>query len=230
VRQKVHGIFGTVVTICVMNLSRFKLTDLHIIFMNSGDFFEICLRGEIGNHYNKKVVKALDNSVYIIYTIVMMHMKFKNRTKTSYTFLRVILKISEIDKQTRYYGTDHPLYNAEIHMIKCIKENEGIHVMGLADMLGVTKGAVSHIIMKLEHKGMVVKDTDPRNLSRLMLRLTAKGEMAYLQHEKLHRKYDALFNAALKNATDENKAFLKSFLNSLEEQIDILAKEEHTEF
>ena len=55
-------------------------------------------------------------------------------------------------------------------MIKSIKENEGIHVTGLAEMLGVTKGAVSQIIMKIEKKKMIVKDTDPRNLSRLVLR------------------------------------------------------------
>jgi len=155
----------------------------------------------------------------------MMNMKFKNRAKISYTFLRVVIKISELDRRTRYYGTDQPLYEAEIHMIKSIKENEGIHVTGLADMLGVTKGAVSQIIMKLEHKGMISKDTDPRNLSRLVLRLTSKGETAYLHHEKLHQKYDGLFNAVLENATEENKAFLKSFLNSLDEQIDTFEKE-----
>ncbi len=140
--------------------------------------------------------------------------------------MRIVTKISELDRKTRYYGTDHPLYEAEIHMIKSIKENEGIHVTGLADMLGVTKGAVSQIIMKLEHKDMIIKDTDPRNLSRLVLRLTSKGETAYLQHEKLHQKYDELFYAVLENATEENKAFLKSFLNSLDEQIDIFEKEE----
>lgn len=160
----------------------------------------------------------------------MMNMKFKNKTKMSYTFLRIVTKISEFDKKTRYYGTDHPLYEAEIHMIKSIKENEGIHVTGLADMLGVTKGAVSQIIMKLEHKGMIRKDTDPRNLSRLMLKLTSKGETAYLHHEKLHQKYDELFNDLLENATEENKTFLKSFLNLLDEQIDTFEKEEHTEF
>jgi len=158
-----------------------------------------------------------------------MNMKFKNRTKMSYTFLRIVTKISELDRKTRYYGTDHPLYEAEIHMIKSIKENEGIHVTGLADMLGVTKGAVSQIIMKLEHKGMIIKDTDPHNLSRLVLRLTSKGETAYLHHEKLHQKYDELFNGTLENATEENKAFLKSFLNSFEEQIDIFEKEEQIE-
>ncbi len=154
----------------------------------------------------------------------MMNMKFKNRNKISYTFLRIVSKISEFDKKTRYYGTDKPLYEAEIHMIKSIKENEGIHVTGLADMLGVTKGAVSQTIMKLDHKGMIIKDTDPRNQSRLVLRLTSKGNIAYMHHEKLHQKYEELFNALLENATEENKMFLKGFLNSLEKQIDAFEK------
>jgi len=143
--------------------------------------------------------------------------------------MRIVAKISELDKKIRYYGTDRPLYEAEIHMIKSIKENEGIHVTGLADMLGVTKGAVSQIIMKLERKGMIIKDTDPSNLSRLVLKLTSKGETAHLHHENLHQKYDKLFNTMLENATDENKTFLKSFLNSLDEQIDTFEKEENTE-
>ncbi len=154
----------------------------------------------------------------------MMNYKSKNRTKLSYTFLRVMTKLSEIDKKTRYYGTEQPLYEAEIHMIKSIKENEGIHVTGLADMLGVTKGAVSQIIQKLERKDMIVKDTDPRNLSRLVLRLTLKGETAYQHHEELHREFDTFFNSALENATEENRAFLYSFLNQLEKKIDDFEK------
>lgn len=160
----------------------------------------------------------------------MMNMKFKNRLKISYTFLRVVTNISKLNRKTRYYGTDQPLYEAEIHMIKSIKENEGIHVTGLADMLGVTKGAVSQIIMKLKHKGMIVKDTDPRNLSRLILRLTVKGETAYLHHEKLHQEFDRLFNAALETATEENRSFLKDFLNALDEQINDFEKQEHEDF
>lgn len=112
-------------------------------------------------------------------------------------------------------------------MIKSIKENEGIHVTGLADMLGVTKGAVSQIIKKLERKGMVVKDTDPRNLSRLVLKLTLKGKTAYMYHEKMHQEIDEFFNIALKNATEKNKKFLKDLLNSLDEEIDAFEKREH---
>lgn len=158
---------------------------------------------------------------------MIMNLKFKNRTKTSYTFLRIVTKISKLDKKIRYYGTDSPLHEAEIHMIKSIKENEGIHVTGLADMLGVTKGAVSQIIMRLEYKGMIIKDTDPRNLSRLALRLTPKGETAYQHHEKKHQEFEELFNALLEGTTEDNKVFLNIFLNSLDEKIDAIEKEEY---
>ena len=155
----------------------------------------------------------------------MMNMKFERRNRISYTMLRVVGKIFEIDKQTRAYGTDVQLYDAEIHMIKSIKENEGIHVTGLADMLGVTKGAVSQVIMKLEKKGMIVKDVDPKNLSRLMLRLTSKGETAYVHHEELHGEFEQLVDSVLDETTEENKAFLKSFLDALEEKIDSYSSE-----
>lgn len=157
----------------------------------------------------------------------MMYYKCKNRNKISYTFLRVITNLSQINKKIRNYGTDEPLHEAEIHMIKSIKDNEGIHVTGLAEMLGITKGAVSQMIKKLERKGMIIKDTDPKNLSRLVLRLTQKGNTAYLYHEELHREFDALFSSALENATEENKVFLKKFLDSLDEKINSFEKKEH---
>lgn len=163
---------------------------------------------------NKVLTKEYSN--YILYGM----MKFKNNKKISYIFLRIVIKLFQLDKKTRYYGTDQSLYEAEIHMIKSIKENEGIHVTGLADMLGVTKGAVSQIIMKLERKGMIIKETDPNNLSRLVLRLTQKGNIAYLHHENLHREFEELFISILENATEKNIEFLKSFLSTLEDQID----------
>jgi len=151
-------------------------------------------------------------------------MKFKNSGKISYVFLRIAAKLSEIDKMTRYYGTDQPLFFAEIHMLKSIRENEGIHITGLADMLGVTKGAVSQIVMKLERKGMIIKDVDPGNSSKLLLTLTPKGRVAYLNHEKLHRAFDNLFYAALQDVTEENKIFLNDFLDSVDRKIDACDK------
>lgn len=147
---------------------------------------------------------------------ILTNMKSENREKPSYTFLRLMVEFSEFDKKTRCYGTDTPLYEAEIHTIKAIEENEGIHATGLAEILGVTKGAVSQILNRLEAKGMIVKNVDSKNLSKLSLKLTSKGKTAYLNHQKLHHDYDELFEAALDGATEHDREFLKRFLQSLE--------------
>lgn len=147
-------------------------------------------------------------------------MNFANKGKISYIFLRVIVKFLDIDKRTRCYGTDKQLFNAEIHMIKAIKENEGLHVTGLANILGVTKGAVSQIIGKLEKKGMIIKDKDADNQSKLILRLSPKGEIAYSSHEKYHQQIDDVVNEILKDASDEEIGFLKDFLLSLDDELE----------
>jgi len=150
----------------------------------------------------------------------MVRVNSKNRTKISYSLLRVAWKLFEVDKRTRYYGTNEQLYEAEIHMIKAIRENKDIHVTGLADKLGVTKGAVSQITMKLQKKGMISKDKDASNLSRIVLKLTPKGETAYIAHEKLHQKFNETVDKILAGVSVEKIVFLKKFLNSIENKID----------
>ncbi|XFA99647.1 MarR family winged helix-turn-helix transcriptional regulator [Candidatus Izemoplasma sp. B36] len=156
----------------------------------------------------------------------MTDYKFENRSKISYTFLRIISKLTKFNSETRNYGTDKPLHEAEIHMIKSIKENEGIHITALAEMLGITKGAVSQISIKLEKKGMIIKVPDPANLSRLQMKLTEKGEIAHRYHLKLHKMFDDSFYHIVNKLTEEEKAVLRKFLNDLDnEMIKILKKE-----
>lgn len=147
------------------------------------------------------------------------NMNFKTNTTPSYTFLRLVTKISEIDKKTRKYGTDQDLHNAEIHMIKAIFENKDIHVTALAEMLGVTKGAISQVLLKLQKKGMIIKEPDSKNLSRLLLNVTDKGKIAYLTHEKMHKEFNNTFYDVLSKFNDEEKAVVKKFLDGLENKI-----------
>jgi DNA-binding MarR family transcriptional regulator len=133
----------------------------------------------------------------------------------------------EIDKKTRYYGTDVPLFYAEIHLIKAIKENEGIHITGLARYLEVTKGAVSQMLMKLEKKGFVVKEKDPGNQSRFLLKLTPKGETAHLNHMRLHQEFDEIINDLFKDQDQANMEFLRHFLARLIEKMERYDDQDH---
>ncbi|QTX32557.1 winged helix DNA-binding protein [Aminithiophilus ramosus] len=143
-----------------------------------------------------------------------------SQTRISYGLLFVIVRLQELERKTHTYGTDEPLFIAEIHMVKAIREHPEAHLTALADRLGVTKGAVSQLVKKLEEKGMIVKDRDPANRARVVLSLTAKGEKAYALHERAHRDFDDLVEGLLQEATAEERAFLQDFISRLTRALD----------
>ena len=131
-------------------------------------------------------------------------------------FFRVAAKFSEIDENSKCEIEDENFVNTEMHIVKLIKEHEGIHVTGIAEMLGVTKGAVSQVLGRLEKKGVVVKERDDKNMSRLVLKLTPKGERLYEVHEAFHAELNEIIKETLDNSTEENRIFLKNFLDTVE--------------
>ena len=163
--------------------------------------------------------------MHLLKRIYAIHMKRMNRnelkrTNINYSLLSIIEKFFEIDKKTRYYGTDKPLFHAEIHTIKAIKENKGIHITGLAEYLGVTKGAVSQIAIKLDRKGLIIKEKDADNLSRFLLQLTPLGELAYSNHLQFHENFNKMIDDLLKDESKDKILFLKNFLMMLDDKLD----------
>ncbi|WP_410470653.1 MarR family winged helix-turn-helix transcriptional regulator [Clostridium sp.] len=128
--------------------------------------------------------------------------------------LYLALALVDLDKKTRFYGTDVPIFHSEIHVIMAIAEHPGIHVGGLADILGVTKGAVSEILKKLERKALVTKEVDELNLSRYSLNLTEKGRKAHNNHLQYHAVLNSMVEEELNHASDQEIKFLTSFLSS----------------
>ncbi len=138
-----------------------------------------------------------------------------NKHKIAYESLDLAFALMELDKKTRYYGTDVPIFHSEIHVIKAIAEHSCIHVGGLAEILGVTKGAVSEILKKLERKALVKKEVNDLNLSRYLLSLTEKGEKAHKNHMHYHAIINSMVENELQNATEEEIQFLSNFLLAL---------------
>lgn len=149
----------------------------------------------------------------------MMNIDNIKKVEISYLLLELIEKILEIEKKARYYGTDTPLFHSEIHIIEAIKENEGIHITGLAENLGVTKGAVSQVAIKLQKKGLIIKERDLNNYSKFLLKLTPKGEVAYNNHLKFHQELDQVLTEILNGESQDKINFLINFLKILESKL-----------
>ncbi len=98
--------------------------------------------------------------------------------------------IANAGKKPHNYSTDEDIYRSEIHIMKLIGDYGDLHVSELARKFGVTKGAISQTLKKLERKGLVTKHLDETNNTRLLAELTEKGKKAYLNHEQSHSESD----------------------------------------
>jgi DNA-binding MarR family transcriptional regulator len=136
------------------------------------------------------------------------------------TFLRIVNKVIENQKRSRRYGIAEKLYPAEIHTLMAIGNSENVHVSELARLQGVTRGAVSQMIERLNKKGLIEKHVDPANATRVLLNLTDKGKMAFDAHERFHQETDAPLFDYIERLSEKEYAFAQKFLGKLEDMVD----------
>ena len=129
-----------------------------------------------------------------------------------FALLSLVNQFYKLERQCRNFGTDVEIHLVEIQMIMTIHNAQGIHVNGLAQKLGITKGSVSEMLRKLERKGLVHKEKDPLKMTRLNIYLTDKGLLAHQNHICLHQKLD---NLVLEAAAEHGPELLKSFTSLL---------------
>lgn len=95
-------------------------------------------------------------------------------------FNRILHLYSAIDKKPKDFGTGDLLYVSEIHAVYLIGSNPEINMTRLAELAGVTRGAVSQMVKRLVSKRYVAKFKVFNN-KEVNLRLTDKGYII-LQH------------------------------------------------
>ena len=137
------------------------------------------------------------------------------------SFVRVINKFNRFEKVPMDFGVDEKLYPSEIHTIEAIGNYQGANVTELSEMLGITKGAVSQMILKLSGKQFVKKVKNPNNDKEIFLELTEKGRQAFNGHEKFHREMYMDFLQYLGNFSNKDFRNFKAILHKIEKHLDL---------
>ncbi len=127
-------------------------------------------------------------------------------------YLILIEMIAKSGKSPNDYGTDVEIYRSEIHIINIIGYYPDVHISKIARKFGVTKGAISKIIKKLEKKGLVEKVIDKTNNTRTLVKLTDIGMKAYDIHEKYHKEYNRDIFLYLEGLDEYELNILATFL------------------
>ena len=132
-------------------------------------------------------------------------------------FYKLVKLANQLEKTPRRFGTDESLSGTEIHLVELIGDtDERLSVTDLSRLLGITKGAVSQTLKRIENKGLIFKSDDPENLSRVIVKLTSKGKTAYFSHKHWHETMDGGFKEYFMGLNQNRIDFLLEFLDKVE--------------
>ncbi len=146
--------------------------------------------------------------------------------KISKKIERIIDKVLFLEKKKIFQYGEILLYPSEIHIILFIDEykENAKNATRIAEKLGVTKGAVSQTLTRLEKKGIISKIKDPFNKNELTLILTDKGKEALKEFRVLQKMRSSGHDNILKNFSESDKHIIFDFLRRFEEMLESLQK------
>ena len=141
----------------------------------------------------------------------------KEKMKIHGKFQSLMHLARKLDQAPKKFGTDDLLSHSEIHLIEIIGDHEDLSVTDIARSLSITKGAVSQNLKRLEKKGLSKKETDPKNASRAIVKLTSKGMTAFWAHKHWHERMDGGFADYISDLNPDEFKIILGFLNRVED-------------
>jgi len=123
-------------------------------------------------------------------------------------FIRLVHGYNAMEKLPVRHAKDFDLFHSERHMLDKAGENPGINVTEFARVVGVTKGAVSQVIKKLENKGLVRRYKKGNNDKEVFIDLTEKGEQVCEERKRINRETIREISEELRRYSDDEVAFL----------------------
>lgn len=117
----------------------------------------------------------------------------------------------------REYFPGDLLYMREAHIIIEIGPHGVENVSELGERLGVTQGAISQQLGKLEKKGYLIRIQAQNDRRQFSVELTEKGKRLYELHQELDRKQYDIVKSFFRDFTGEELEVIKRFDKRFEE-------------
>ena len=140
-------------------------------------------------------------------------------------FTRILHLYSAIDKKPRDFGTGDRLYVSEIHAIHYIAANPEINMTRLAEISGVTKGAISQTVKRLVSKRYIARYKS-KNKKEIHLRLSDKGYVINKMHEEFEKERFVFAEKLYENASQHDIALIKNLFSIIYDNIRQMSEED----
>lgn len=135
-------------------------------------------------------------------------------------FFRVVNKYNALEKLPVKHGSKHDLYHSERHMLDRLGDHPDLNMSELAALAGVTKGAISQTVKKLEGKGLVRRYKKGSSDKEIFVELTESGQGVYRQRQQHNAETLAPLTRELASYTENDLAAVRKFFRWLDRFMD----------
>ena len=129
-------------------------------------------------------------------------------------FLKILNLYAVISRKPKDYGTGDLLYLSEVHTISMVGKNDFLNMTQLAEIMGVTRGAISQTIRKLVSKNFIIK-SNSRNRKEINLELSEKGRIVFLGLATFHKEIFAFAEPLYEAAQPQDIALVKRLFDAI---------------
>jgi DNA-binding MarR family transcriptional regulator len=135
-------------------------------------------------------------------------------------FIKLANKYHSLEKIPVDYGVGKDLYHSERHLLDQIGDYPEKNITELAQFMGVTKGAISQTVKKLETKGIVNRYKGEENEKEVFIELTEIGKSVYEKHKEVNQRSTLPLHEELKKYSDDKVYFLVEMFKWMDKFLD----------
>ena len=136
------------------------------------------------------------------------------------SFLRMVNKYKAMEKFTTSYGTEAVFYHSERHMLDVMRDHPELNITDLARQMGVTKGAISQVVAKLEQKGAVERYKGTEDDKQVLVRLTQLGQIITTHHHEVNERTVQELSTFIEDRSHDQVEFLCDVFEWIEQHLD----------
>ncbi len=129
--------------------------------------------------------------------------------------LETISKLSFLERKRKITYKGIKLYPSEIHLLLFVYHIQDKNITQIADHLGLTKGAISQTLSRLNKKGIIAKETEPMQKNQLHIQFTEKGRMLMDHVNEFRSSLETEFFRYLESKSNKEKELISEFLDKM---------------
>ena len=126
-----------------------------------------------------------------------------------------IALLVSLDKKRIVIHEGENLHPSEIRLLMFLYHDQDTNITAIAELMGLTKGAISQTLSRLQKKGIITKEMYPEKKNELHVQFTDSGNQLMDDLNKSKKSLEGKYRRYIQTLSDKEKEAISNFLDKM---------------